>query len=320
LLGVRRRSGARRKAGRVRARRHRPGHVRLALRRLRAARAPWPWREQAAPGRRHGAPRPRARAQLPPRDARRARALRALRLHAARRARALAGDPPPVPPRALSLSYEGSGAGGSGRLADHAITLVLRRHRDEVPQALAEFVGPVPRALDPADPDAPVARGEPLEACPRARRRPQRGAHVGPHAERPRLQLVAERALSRLRHPTGGDEAERPLAIHRRQLAVRTPRREALRVAVLAERLVDAVDPAEAERLVDRVVVGDPRLAARLLRIDEPDLLLTLGVAGEPAPPLGAVANVESRPDLHRMPLTLRSGEVSAAPDARRRG
>src|SRR2546428_10493 len=60
--------------------------------------------------------------------------------------------------------------------------------------------------------------------------------------------------------------------VHFREPARGPARREALRPAILVHRLRDTVDPAVAQRLFHRVVVGDARLAAVLLIVDQPDL------------------------------------------------
>ncbi|HVT58627.1 MAG TPA: hypothetical protein VHR45_09515 [Thermoanaerobaculia bacterium] len=70
-------------------------------------------------------------------------------------------------------------------------------------------------------------------------------------------------------------------------------RRELLRVTVVVEAPHDAVDPAEADRFLDGVLVGDPRLAGVLLVEDEPDLEVGVVMAREPGPPLRAAGDVQ---------------------------
>jgi hypothetical protein len=71
--------------------------------------------------------------------------------------------------------------------------------------------------------------------------------------------------------------------------------------------LLDAVDPSEAERFIDGVVVRDAWLTAALAVIDEPDLALGLVMFAEPRAPVGDAMDVESARDL-RLP-SVRSSE-----------
>src|SRR5947208_290460 len=59
-----------------------------------------------------------------------------------------------------------------------------------------------------------------------------------------------------------------------------------------------AVDPAEAERFVDRVVVRNSRLAGLLAVVHEPDLASGLVVLAQPRPPVGDPVDVQSARDL----------------------
>ena len=73
---------------------------------------------------------------------------------------------------------------------------------------------------------------------------------------------------------------------------------EALRGAIRIDLLRRAVDPAEAERFVDRVVVRNSRLAGLLAVVHEPDLASGLVVLAQPRPPVGDAVDVQSARDL----------------------
>jgi hypothetical protein len=55
-----------------------------------------------------------------------------------------------------------------------------------------------------------------------------------------------------------------------------------VRVAILVDALLDTVDPAVAQRFVDRFLVGEPALAGRLLVEPDPQLPRARTVAREP--------------------------------------
>src|SRR5207247_233154 len=91
----------------------------------------------------------------------------------------------------------------------------------------------------------------------------------------------------------GGDQAQRRLLVHLRPLALRSPGREPLPVALLVDAADHAVDPAVAEGHLDRLGPGDRRLTRRLLPVDEPDLARRRVVLVEPGAEVGGVAGVE---------------------------
>ncbi len=66
-------------------------------------------------------------------------------------------------------------------------------------------------------------------------------------------------------------------------------RGEFLDVFFIVDTLDDAVDPAAAQRLFDRVVVGDARLAGVSLVENQPDLALAGSVLFQPGAPFGPV-------------------------------
>jgi hypothetical protein len=71
-----------------------------------------------------------------------------------------------------------------------------------------------------------------------------------------------------------------------------TPRRKALGTALGVEPLGNAIDPAEAERLLDSVEVAyawSPRLR---IVVDKPDRQSRMVVIGESGPPCGPVGDV----------------------------
>src|SRR5206468_901085 len=94
-----------------------------------------------------------------------------------------------------------------------------------------------------------------------------------------------QRGPARVRHQAGLFEAPHALAISLRPVALRPARREVQRGALLVDRLRLAVDPAEAQRLLDGGLVLDARLAGWLLVRDEPDARRPVVVALQPAPP-----------------------------------
>src|SRR5690606_41690690 len=55
--------------------------------------------------------------------------------------------------------------------------------------------------------------------------------------------------------------------------ALRIPRREAIHVALAVDRLPNPVDPAEAQRFLDRLFPGHGRLLGRLFVVAHPDVI-----------------------------------------------
>ena len=88
------------------------------------------------------------------------------------------------------------------------------------------------------------------------------------------------------------EQFPQPLLIGGGVCAFRLARREALGAAVLIQRFDNAVDPAEAERLFDGIVIFDARLAGRFFVIDQPDFFLGLLVFAQPLAPIFAVCDV----------------------------
>src|SRR5690606_25519563 len=96
------------------------------------------------------------------------------------------------------------------------------------------------------------------------------------------------------------DQAPGALLVQLGPVAVRAARREALRPALRIDALGDAVDPAEAERLLDSVAVRQARLAGARIVEDQPDRPLGRVVCAGPRPPFGALGDVERRRHVHR--------------------
>src|SRR5262249_12367821 len=95
-----------------------------------------------------------------------------------------------------------------------------------------------------------------------------------------------------------GEQSERldfriALAVGVRPEAARLARRELARVTVVVEPADQAVDPAEAKRLLDRVLVVDRCLAGVRLVEHEPDPGRRAVIRFEPCAPARAAANVE---------------------------
>src|SRR5439155_1329327 len=74
---------------------------------------------------------------------------------------------------------------------------------------------------------------------------------------------------------------------------------ERLRPRLHADLLHDAVDPTEAERFVDGIVVCERRLPACLRVKDDPDLFLSRVIPLEPGAPGRARGHLKRFPDLH---------------------
>ncbi len=89
-------------------------------------------------------------------------------------------------------------------------------------------------------------------------------------------------------HETGGHQTRHPDLVGRRPHRLRLAWRQPQHRALVVEPAGLAVDPAEAERFFDQVVVGEALPAARLLEVDEPHAAIARVVAFEPPAPGGA--------------------------------
>src|SRR3954468_11879049 len=157
--------------------------------------------------------------------------------------------------------------------------------------------------LDPAHIQTAIRRGEIGEIRPRRTVGPQRLLDVTRNGiahpfRRSHLRNGVLQGRRRLGHPRRShlpfaDHPRETLSIGRRPFTLRLPRRELLGIPVLVDGAHDAVDPPEAERLLDRVVILHPRLAGVALVVDEPDLGLTVMMGREPGSPVGAGGGVK---------------------------
>src|SRR4051812_34690391 len=75
-------------------------------------------------------------------------------------------------------------------------------------------------------------------------------------------------------HPSSGGEARDVFGIDLTPDALRSPRCEALQKRLGVERLSDAVDPAPAQRDIERLCVRDRRFARLLLEDADPNLVI----------------------------------------------
>ncbi len=79
-----------------------------------------------------------------------------------------------------------------------------------------------------------------------------------------------------------------PSTIRGRPLAVGLARRELAGIPFVVKALDEAINPPEAQRLLDRVVITDRRSMGVSFVEDEPDFRLRVVVIREPGPPLFA--------------------------------
>src|SRR5262249_51351051 len=102
-------------------------------------------------------------------------------------------------------------------------------------------------------------------------------------------------------HATLGEEPCGDPDVPLRPRAADATRSETLPVRALVSAADLPVDPAVAERLVECLVVGEPRRGRRsLLREDEPDAGLFAVMRAEPSPPSSCIAQDElGRVDAH---------------------
>src|SRR6185503_1376970 len=86
------------------------------------------------------------------------------------------------------------------------------------------------------------------------------------------LATFAERLQAGGTHAPLLHEHSDPADVDRAPVARRLPRREPVHVALVVDALANAVDPSEAQRLVDRLRPGDARPARTLLVQAHPQL------------------------------------------------
>src|SRR5262249_15831289 len=88
-----------------------------------------------------------------------------------------------------------------------------------------------------------------------------------------------------LGHSAVADQFAQPSFVQRRPLGPVATRGKLLRELLVVDPLDDAIDPAEAQGLLDRMVVRNARLTGMFLVVDEPNLGLRLVVLREPGAP-----------------------------------
>src|SRR5262249_48729527 len=116
--------------------------------------------------------------------------------------------------------------------------------------------------------------------------------------------FVAEHRAVDLRQPGLGhsafpDQLAQPSFVQRRPLGPVATRSELLRELVVVDPLDDAIDPAEAQGLLHRMVVGNAELSGMFLVVDEPDFGLRLVMLGEPGAPFLPAGHIECLAHFH---------------------
>src|SRR5262249_601933 len=152
------------------------------------------------------------------------------------------------------------------------------------------------RAHHPERQDLAVARRLRLEEAPRGavgleaprQRRLERGGFV---LERIAIRAVRISTLVSVASGPGdaafGQKLLDALQVDRAPHAGRRPRRKALRAALIVESLPDAVDPSETQRFVERLLIGHPAPARRLLIEAHPQLTRRGAMRLEPGTKVG---------------------------------
>jgi hypothetical protein len=76
-------------------------------------------------------------------------------------------------------------------------------------------------------------------------------------------------------------------------LALLAARSEFLRESFVIEPFHGSVDPAEADRFFDGIIVWDPRPSRVLFEVDQPDFFLFIMILRKPCPPIIPVRYIE---------------------------
>src|SRR6266487_1697654 len=90
------------------------------------------------------------------------------------------------------------------------------------------------------------------------------------------------------------EQRSQPLLVGRGILAVWFAGRESLGKTFLINRPNSAIDPTEAERFFNRIVIFDARLARSFLVIDKPDLFFCFVMLTKPGSPFFAIRQIKS--------------------------
>ena len=197
---------------------------------------------------------------------------------------------PPPPPRVPPLLH-------------HSKPLILPCHLQKILQPLSERLLAVPGEVNPTHPDTFVRNRELPKIGPNDGIRSESLFDIGRELEYGALLGVVHRVADGC--PPGNShlvlllKPEDPLPIHRRKLACRLSRREALNKLLLVYRLHDAVDPTVTKGLFNRIIVRNSRFPALFLIEDQPDFLLARMVRSQPFPPGLAGFDVQSLADFH---------------------
>jgi hypothetical protein len=169
---------------------------------------------------------------------------------------------------------------------------VCRGLAKEVRKTLVELVLPIARRVDIANPDSLIGLRVRREVLPDGPVNAERGFDVWWYNER--FVENIRYLLRDLRHDlTLVDEPPQSLLVGLRVLASGPSRCEPLRKRFVIDGFHDAIDPAEAERLLDGVVVRNPRPSRMHTVVPKPDFVLDLIVHSKPPPPCRPVIGTQ---------------------------
>lgn len=158
----------------------------------------------------------------------------------------------------------------------HPKLFILRRHFHEISESLRKYLGPLSRAVDPSDANAFVGFGEFSEVFPRygvllecEENVIRKNEFFQPRTfAGPRLHVVANALQSEASHFSGFHESPNSFFVHFGKGTLLSSGSEPLQPTFSVARLRETVNPTEAERLFNRIVVRDSLLAAPLFIID----------------------------------------------------
>src|SRR5688572_28546855 len=171
----------------------------------------------------------------------------------------------------------------------------------EVGETLLENFGAAPGALNPAEADPFVAVRKIPEMPPRLPIRPDSFLDVRGDDQRRRFEPpihIGKRGHPAGRHPTLADESSDPGTVQFGDGGSGSSRGESLGANAGPQGLDDAVNPSEAQGLIDLIGVLDERTAGCPGRDDQPCLARSSVVLDEPRMPFGRSFCADQRPDL----------------------